>query len=155
MCCFHVDAHEQLLMHAQLNELQCLRVIARNSSTVCLLACTHLLGNTQQHGNAWQYNVIYLWLPDRDDVPIVIVMKAMGIESDQEVTQLIGSEGAYTALFAPSLQECKQHAVFSQHQALEWLGKSSTSFSSCCCCWCCLRCRLAYISPRLAYMSLC
>ena len=59
----------------------------------------------------------------RDDVPIVIVMKAMGIESDQEVTQLIGSEGAYTALFAPSLQECKQHAVFSQHQALEWLGQ--------------------------------
>lgn len=56
-------------------------------------------------------------------MPIVIVMKAMGIESDQEVTQLIGSEGAYTGLFAPSLQECKQHAVFSQHQALEWLGK--------------------------------
>lgn len=50
-------------------------------------------------------------------------MKAMGIESDQEVTELIGSEGAYTALFAPSLQECKSHAVFSQYQALEWLGK--------------------------------
>ena len=49
-------------------------------------------------------------------------MKAMGIESDQEVTQLIGSEGTYAGLFAPSLQECKQLGVFSQQQALEWLG---------------------------------
>ena len=51
-------------------------------------------------------------------------MKAMGIESDQEVTQLIGSEGAYAGLFAPSLQECKQQGVFTQQQALEWLGQS-------------------------------
>ena len=60
----------------------------------------------------------------REDVPIVIVMKAMGIESDQEVTQLIGSEGAYTIRFAPSLQECKQHGVFTHQQALEWLGEA-------------------------------
>lgn len=58
----------------------------------------------------------------RDVVPVVVVMKAMGIESDQEVTQLIGSEGTYAGLFAPSLQECKQLGVFSQQQALEWLG---------------------------------
>lgn len=55
-------------------------------------------------------------------MPVVVVMKAMGIESDQEVTQLIGSEGTYAGLFAPSLQECKQLDVFSQQQALEWLG---------------------------------
>jgi len=58
-------------------------------------------------------------------VPIVIVMKAMGIESDQEVTQLIGNEGTYTGLFAPSLQECKQQSIFTQQQALQWLGKSA------------------------------
>ncbi|DBB06715.1 hypothetical protein WJX77_001955 [Trebouxia sp. C0004] len=65
-----------------------------------------------------------------DAVPIVIVMKAMGVESDQEVTQLIGNEGTYTGLFAPSLQECKQQSIFTQQQALEWLGakvKSKTS----------------------------
>ena len=61
----------------------------------------------------------------RDAVPIVIVMKAMGIESDQEVTQLIGNEGIYTGLFAPSLQECKQQSIFTQQQALEWLGGSA------------------------------
>lgn len=61
----------------------------------------------------------------RDAVPIVIVMKAMGIESDQEVTQLIGNEGTYTGLFAPSLQECKQQSIFTQQQALEWLGESA------------------------------
>ena len=58
-------------------------------------------------------------------MPIVIVMKAMGIESDQEVTQLIGNEGTYTGLFAPSLQECKQQSIFTQQQALEWLGESA------------------------------
>ena len=50
-------------------------------------------------------------------------MKAMGVESDQEVTQLIGSEGAYTALFAPSLQECKSMGIFTTQQALDWLGE--------------------------------
>ena len=49
----------------------------------------------------------------------------MGIESDQEVTQLIGNEGTYTGLFAPSLQECKQQSIFTQQQALEWLGESA------------------------------
>ena len=53
----------------------------------------------------------------------MVVMKAMGVESDQEVTQMIGSEGAYTALFAPSLQECKQLGVFTTQQALDWLGE--------------------------------
>ena len=59
----------------------------------------------------------------RDDVPVVVVMKAMGVESDQEVTQLVGSEGAYTALFAPSLQECKNLGIFTSQQALDWLGE--------------------------------
>lgn len=65
----------------------------------------------------------------RDVVPVVAVMKAMGIESDQEVTQLIGSEGTYAGLFAPSLQECKQLGVFSQQQALEWLGTCTPQHS--------------------------
>ena len=72
---------------------------------------------------AWWHvdaNMRHWWY--RDVVPVVVVMKAMGIESDQEVTQLIGSEGTYAGLFAPSLQECKQLGVYSQQQALEWLG---------------------------------
>ena len=75
---------------------------------------------------AWQAakaNLRHGWC--RDVVPVVVVMKAMGIESDQEVTQLIGSEATYAGLFAPSLQECKQLGVFSQQQALEWLGACS------------------------------
>lgn len=68
----------------------------------------------------------------RDVVPVVVVMKAMGIESDQEVTQLIGSEGTYAGLFAPSLQECKQLGVFSQQQALEWLGMSTAQHTKPC-----------------------
>ena len=40
-----------------------------------------------------------------DDIPIGIVFKAMGIESDQEVVQLVGTEPGMPSRFAPSLEE--------------------------------------------------
>ena len=46
----------------------------------------------------------------------------MGIESDQEITQLVGSEPKYRDTFAPSLQECADEGVFTQTQALEYIG---------------------------------
>eukprot|EP00879_Flechtneria_rotunda_P019173 GHRR01020130.1.p1 GENE.GHRR01020130.1~~GHRR01020130.1.p1 ORF type:complete len:238 (+),score=79.77 GHRR01020130.1:1435-2148(+) len=49
-------------------------------------------------------------------------MKAMGAESDQEVVGLIGPDEQLAALLVPSLQECKSLGVFSQAQALEYLG---------------------------------
>ena len=39
-----------------------------------------------------------------DDIPIMIVLKAMGFESDQEVVQMIGAEPAYATLLSPTLQ---------------------------------------------------
>eukprot|EP00879_Flechtneria_rotunda_P016899 GHRR01017690.1.p1 GENE.GHRR01017690.1~~GHRR01017690.1.p1 ORF type:complete len:405 (+),score=105.87 GHRR01017690.1:321-1535(+) len=57
-----------------------------------------------------------------DDLNIVAVMKAMGAESDQEVVGLIGPDEQLAALLVPSLQECKSLGVFSQAQALEYLG---------------------------------
>ena len=38
-----------------------------------------------------------------DDVPIVVVLKAMGVASDQEVVQLVGSEGKFSQAMAASL----------------------------------------------------
>lgn len=58
----------------------------------------------------------------REDVNIVIVMRAMGIESDAEVLQLVGTEGAFAALLAPTLQHCREEAVFTRQQALDYLA---------------------------------
>ena len=57
-----------------------------------------------------------------EDIPIVVVLKAMGMESDQEIVQLIGSEQSFTDAFALSLQECSGLRIFTQTQALEYIG---------------------------------
>ncbi|PSC73428.1 DNA-directed RNA polymerase III subunit RPC2 [Micractinium conductrix] len=62
-----------------------------------------------------------------EDVNIVIVMRAMGIESDAEVLQLVGTEGAFAALLAPTLQHCREEAVFTRQQALDYLASKVKS----------------------------
>lgn len=56
---------------------------------------------------------------------MAIAFKAMGIESDQEIVQMIGPEPAFIPLFIPTLQECKQLGVHTQQQALEYMGTTS------------------------------
>jgi len=41
-----------------------------------------------------------------DDISVVIAFKAMGMESDQEIAQIIGSEAKYLDALALTLQEC-------------------------------------------------
>ena len=55
-----------------------------------------------------------------DNVPICIVMKAMGIIADQEIVYLVGQDVLQDLL--PSLQECAAAQVFTQLQALEYVG---------------------------------
>ena len=59
----------------------------------------------------------------RDDVNIVVVLKAMGAESDQEIIQLVGEEETFAALLVPTIQDCKQKGIFTQGQALDYLGE--------------------------------
>ncbi|XP_057971250.1 DNA-directed RNA polymerase III subunit 2 isoform X2 [Malania oleifera] len=54
-------------------------------------------------------------------VPIMVVMKAMGMESDQEVVQMVGRDPRYSALLLPSIEECADKGIYTQHQALEFL----------------------------------
>ena len=54
---------------------------------------------------------------------MVAVLKAMGLESDQEALQLAGCDGASASLLVPTLQDCKALSVFTQRQALEYLGE--------------------------------
>ena len=58
----------------------------------------------------------------REDLNVVVAFKAMGIESDQEIVQMVGSEPALVPLFMPTLQECNQLGIHSQQQALEYMG---------------------------------
>ena len=59
----------------------------------------------------------------RDGLNVVAVLKAMGLESDQEALQLAGCDGASASLLVPTLQDCKALSVFTQRQALEYLGE--------------------------------
>ena len=60
----------------------------------------------------------------RDNLNVAVAFKAMGIESDQEIIQMVGPEPAFVALFMPTLQECKQLNIHTQQQALEYMGQS-------------------------------
>mmetsp|Transcript_6859 Transcript_6859/g.25298 ORF Transcript_6859/g.25298 Transcript_6859/m.25298 type:complete len:1170 (+) Transcript_6859:151-3660(+) len=57
-----------------------------------------------------------------DEIPILVVLKAMGIESDQEAVQLVGCDPDIATLLSPSIQECAQIPVHTQQQALEYCG---------------------------------
>ncbi|KAI5962489.1 RET1 [Candida pseudojiufengensis] len=59
-----------------------------------------------------------------EDIPIVIVLKAAGITSDLEILQLVcGSDPNYQDLFVVNFEEAAKLEVFTQQQALLYLGK--------------------------------
>lgn len=56
-----------------------------------------------------------------EDIPIAIAFKAMGVECDQEIVQMVGSEEDTLAAMAPCLEECHRAQVFTQNQALRYV----------------------------------
>lgn len=60
-----------------------------------------------------------------DNIPVVVLFKAMGVITDQEIVQMIGSEEDILSIFAPSLEECANLKVFTQLQALEYIGSKT------------------------------
>ena len=57
-----------------------------------------------------------------EDVPICICLKAMGMESDLEMVQLVGSEPYLLNAMALSLEEPARHRIHTQEQALRYIG---------------------------------
>jgi DNA-directed RNA polymerase III subunit RPC2 len=58
-----------------------------------------------------------------EGIPIVIVLKALGGLSDYEIMQLVaGSDGRYQDEFLVNFDEAVKAGVFTQHQALEYIG---------------------------------
>ncbi|AED95209.1 unnamed protein product [Arabidopsis thaliana] len=54
-------------------------------------------------------------------IPIIIVLKAMGMESDQEIVQMVGRDPRFSASLLPSIEECVSEGVNTQKQALDYL----------------------------------
>lgn len=56
------------------------------------------------------------------EVPIAIAMKAMGVESDIEIAQMVGSEPEVNDALALSMEESAKYNIFTQTQALKYIG---------------------------------
>uniref|UniRef100_A0A453NI50 DNA-directed RNA polymerase n=1 Tax=Aegilops tauschii subsp. strangulata TaxID=200361 RepID=A0A453NI50_AEGTS len=59
-------------------------------------------------------------------IPIIVVMKAMGIETDQEVVQMVGRDPRYGDLLYLSIQECATERIYTQQQALQYMDDKVT-----------------------------
>ena len=53
---------------------------------------------------------------------MVVVFKAMGVVSDQEIMQMVGTEDKVMTKFAASLEECHRLRIFTQDQALKHIA---------------------------------
>lgn len=50
------------------------------------------------------------------DVNVVVIFKALGVESDQEIVQMVGTEEDVLNSFAASLEECHNLQVYTKNQ---------------------------------------
>jgi len=61
----------------------------------------------------------------QEEIPIAIALKAYGITSDREVVQIVcGNNDDYRAAFSICMEHCHEAGVFTQKQALAYIGKS-------------------------------
>ena len=57
-----------------------------------------------------------------EEIPIVIIFKAMGMISDQEIIQLVGTDTDIQKRFGPSILDAVNHKIFTEQRALEYMG---------------------------------
>lgn len=56
-------------------------------------------------------------------MPIVVALKALGVQSDHEIMLLTaGTDMVYQDTFAVNFEECSKAKVFTQQQALDYMG---------------------------------
>jgi len=65
-----------------------------------------------------------------DDIPIVIALKAMGLENDQEIVQYVGTEPDIMDLFSGSLEEPYNLGIYTQEQVTLYLFPFTSSLHS-------------------------
>ncbi|KAJ6028202.1 DNA-directed RNA polymerase III subunit RPC2 [Penicillium herquei] len=58
-----------------------------------------------------------------EDLPIVVMLKAMGVHTDKEMLQMVaGSDSLYQDDFAINFEEAVNLGIYTQQQALDWMG---------------------------------
>lgn len=62
-----------------------------------------------------------------DDIPIVVVLKGMGMQSDQEIVSMVGTETQLLDGLAGSLEEACEMGIFTQQQALDHISSKLRS----------------------------
>jgi DNA-directed RNA polymerase III subunit RPC2 len=103
--------YNRILIEASKSE----RAAVVNSSTDTHKTRIELLskkGNLQLHHNMFN-----------EDLPVFVVFRALGVESDQEIMQIIDPAGKVTDLLMSSLQEAIGLKINTQGQALEFIDK--------------------------------
>lgn len=71
-----------------------------------------------------KHNKIYLKHNSiAEDIPVAIFMKALGVQSDREIAQLVcGNDHDLNDVFAINIEESSRLRVFTQMQALDYIG---------------------------------
>ena len=59
----------------------------------------------------------------QEDIPVAIVLRAMGVQTDHEILMLAsGNDATYQDEFAPNLEHAALEGVFTQEQALDYIA---------------------------------
>ncbi|GMH82897.1 hypothetical protein TL16_g09418, partial [Triparma laevis f. inornata] len=116
-----------ILMQEQLSKN---RVIIEEDNKKCLSASI----TSSTHERKSRCNIILkggkLYMKNNtlgDDIPCVLILKAMGMESDQEIVQLVGDEKEIVDQMALSLEDLNKLGIRTQEQALRYVGQKIRS----------------------------
>jgi len=58
-------------------------------------------------------------------------LQAMGIETDQEIVQLVGTDPTSIGAISASFEECVAHNVYNSRKALDYIPPSHASYFFC------------------------
>ncbi len=59
----------------------------------------------------------------RGPIPVVILLRALGLKSDREIVQGIGTDEMYAIELLPSIEEASEAGVMDQEEALDYIGR--------------------------------
>jgi DNA-directed RNA polymerase III subunit RPC2 len=110
-----------ILIHEQMSKN---RIIVEYDSkgNVCAQVTSSTHDTKSRTGLIYKNNKVYLKHNSfNDEIPICVMMRAMGVSSDQEMVQLIGSE--YYELLVESIYEAHSLNILSKQQAINHISQ--------------------------------
>ncbi|EZG46753.1 DNA-directed RNA polymerase beta subunit [Gregarina niphandrodes] len=116
-------SEKAILMQEQISKN---RIIIEKDFKKCLCATVSSVTNENKSRTqvVWKNQRAYLRHNSFvDDIPVVIALKAMGFETDQEILQMIGTSKHHAECIHLSMQESIELRITTQRQALLYLGR--------------------------------